>query len=217
MKAEIIQPVCVELPMPQWVCDISDVESVLGLFREISCEQQWQPGTYLDTAPDNSEHLAIVIGGIVVGGLQAVFADKAGKLPYLHVWPEVIVPKSSAHVTILGVRPECRGKADMFWSLVCELWSLGTDRGIECYLLEATPPMLSIYRRMGLPLEVIGELRMHWGEPCYLTKVDPIAFAGGVVIRARKSAIFNNRLNILLRPACVSAIVEAPQPQVAAV
>lgn len=217
MKATISQKSPSPHPVLTRVTAHDDVRAILELFSWIADEQEWQPGDYLSGAPEGAEHIAVCSEGVMLGGLQVVFPDTDGKLPYLRVWPEVVVPAQSAHVTILGVRPECRGRAELFWTLVCDLWSMGADRGIECYLLEATPPMLTIYRRMGLPLEVIGELRMHWGEPCYLTKVDPVAFAGGIVMRARKSAVFNNLLNVLLQPQRGSAIVEAPQTQVAAV
>ena len=54
-------------------------------------------------------------------------------------------------------------------------------------MLEATPSTLRLYRRLGWPLEVVGELRMHWGEECYLCRMDVQEVAAALAAKARKS------------------------------
>ena len=52
-----------------------------------------------------------------------------------------------------------------------ELWRSCEAQGITELWLEATPPTLAVYRRLGFPLKVVGELRTHWGEDCYLCRM----------------------------------------------
>lgn len=46
--------------------------------------------------------------------------------------------------------------------------------------LEATPAKLKVYRRLGWPLCVRGDLREHWGEPCALCSLDVAEAEAGV-------------------------------------
>ena len=43
----------------------------------------------------------------------------------------------------------------------------------------ATPRTLRCYQRLGWPLVIRGELREHWGEPCYLCSLSVRDVAGG--------------------------------------
>ncbi len=61
---------------------------------------------------------------------------------------------------------------------------------MEAVLLECTPPMLKLYRRIGWPLKVIGELRMHWGEECNLCQMQVLEFAGSILARAIRSSVY---------------------------
>ena len=167
-----------------------EVKGLLELFADIADEQSWQPGDYLNSHPTGSIHFALCADGHLVGGLQLVMPDEAGTLPCQHVWPEITIPEASAHVTILGLKAEHRGNVALFWTLCQELWCYCTDRKIKSLVLEATPHMSVLYRRMGLPLYMIGEERVHWGEPCVLAAVDIITAAGSVVLRARRSDVF---------------------------
>ena len=64
--------------------------------------------------------------------------------------------------------------------------------------LEATPAMVKFYRRIGWPLEIAGELCLHWGEPCHLCRLAVREAAGTLLIRAVRSEAYR----ALIRQAC---------------
>ena len=54
-------------------------------------------------------------------------------------------------------------------------------------MIEATPPTLRLYRRLGWPLRIIGELRLHWGEQCYLCGMGVQDVADALVGKAQRA------------------------------
>ena len=80
-------------------------------------------------------------------------------------------------------------------------------RGIEAIVIEATPPMLARYRRLGFDLTVIGELRPHWGEDCYLCQADATLVAGAMLRRAVRSPAFRAIVTEAMRPLASSVCV----------
>ena len=142
------------------------------------------------------------VGGELAGGMQVVLPNAAGMLPFQAVWPdvEVIAPCRTAHVPILAIRPEFRGPLRLFWPLCAELWRLCAARGLDSIVIEATPQMLARYRRIGWSLDVIGGLRMHWGEECYLCQADVRAVAGTLLARALRSPGFRSLVCHAARP-----------------
>lgn len=202
------------ITVPKGLClyrptDREGIQDVLDLFSRIAEEEGWQPGDYLKSNPPAAVHIALECDGEAVGGLQAVLPDNAGRLPCHRVWPEVVLPKRTAHVAIIAVAAAHRGRIDSFWALCQDLWLYAADNRIEALSLECTERMLVVYRRLGLPLQVVGELREHWGEPCYLTKVDTVAVAGSVVIKARKSDVFRKMVLDALKEPAPSGMMEA--------
>ena len=143
-----------------------------------------------------------------MGGLQIVMPSLIDILPCHSVWPDTTLPPSAAHVTIIGIQADYRGNIELFWRLCQVVWCFCAKEGVEAVVLEATPRMLALYRRIGLPLEIVGELRTHWGEPCYLASVDMITVAGSVVMRARQSSLFRRLVIAALQPERQPAIVE---------
>jgi hypothetical protein len=178
----------------------AETDALLQLFQEIAVEQCWQPGESLQSTPPHAVHFALCQSANLIGGLQLVRPDAEGKLPCQQVWPEVSLPDAPAHVTILGLTAEHRGNPALFWSLCQELWCYCTDQKIRSLLLEATPRMAALYKRMGLPLQVISDARVHWGEPCLLASVDIVTVAGTVVLRARHSPLFRQLVMNSLQP-----------------
>ncbi|MBV9468436.1 MAG: hypothetical protein JOZ57_04270, partial [Abitibacteriaceae bacterium] len=73
-----------------------------------------------------------------------------------------------AHVAMLAVDEAYRGRSILFWNLAIEMWRHCVGEGITTLFIEVTPRVLPIYRRLGWPLQIRGELRRHWGEDCYL-------------------------------------------------
>ena len=189
-----------------------EVRTLLSLFTEIAAEQGWQPGEYLNTAPEGAVHFALFDNGEPVGGLQVVLPDTQGRLPCQNVWPEVSLPAACCHGTIIALRPAYRGHIAHFWWLCQALWCFCADQGITTIVLEATPRMVALYKRLGLPLQIIGELREHWGEPCQLVSVDTVVVAGAIALRARRSCLFRQMVLNALQIERPSAIVEARCP-----
>ncbi|MBV9852106.1 MAG: hypothetical protein JO250_20770 [Armatimonadetes bacterium] len=145
--------------------------ALVRLFGRVAEEQGWRPGDALERYRARSVYFAARAGGELAGGLQLVPADGSEGAPHRAVWPEVDVPGGPgevAHVLILALVPEHRGKAGLLWPLCVALWRFCVREGVRTLLLEATPTTLAVYRRLGFPLHVIGGLREHWGEDCYL-------------------------------------------------
>ena len=161
-------------------------------FEAIAREEGWQPGDALRAHGEEALHLGVTVEGKLVGGLQAVLGGGGRPLPYVAVWPEVEVaePARTLHVTMMALRAEYRGNPRLFWPLCVELWRWCVREGVETILLETTPPTLRVYRRLGWPLEVVGGLRPHWGEPCYLCRNSVRQVAEALTARAARSDIY---------------------------
>jgi hypothetical protein len=177
-----------------------EIEGLLDLFERVSAEEGWQPEGQLRAERPGALYLAITVGGELAGGLQIVPPDRAGCLPYLAVWPETVVPGRPAHATVLAVTRRHRGRPALFWLLCSEAWRLCVLEGIDCLVIEVTPGMLERYRRVGWPLEIIGDLRMHWGEECYLCRMDVCTLAGTMLVRALRSPMYRGLVSRAIRP-----------------
>jgi len=164
-----------------------EVDRLLSVFERIAAELSWQPGNQLCDSRETAQHLAVIVEEEIAGGLQVV-AGTGNSLPFRQVWPEVEIKEASAaHVTILALAKEYRGRPGLFWPLCVELWRWCNAQGIETILMEATLPTLRVYRRMGWPLEVVGELRQHWGEDCFLCRASVRQIERAIVERAENS------------------------------
>jgi ribosomal protein S18 acetylase RimI-like enzyme len=178
-----------------------DRHRLRALFREIAQEQGWQSGDWLECEQAGANYLGLKVDSEWVGGLQMVVPDGLGRLPYSAVWPDVQLehPTATGHVTVLGLLPEYRGTPTFFWSLCIELWRMCQKAGIDAVVLEATPPMLARYRKLGWPLEEIGSLRMHWGEPCVLAQMEFDRVAVAMVKRAMRSPAYRTLVTQAVR------------------
>ena len=178
------------------------IDTLLTLFERVASEQGWQPGNQMRYHTDNSIFFAAYVNGKLAGGLQLVIPDDTGLLPSHAVWPDVdlTVSKKGGHVAVLALLPEYRGSHDLFWKICVEMWRYCVTTGMEPLTLEVTPSMLNLYRKIGFPLKVVGDLREHWGEPCYLTRLDILDVAGTLLIKAVKSTTYKR----LVMTACRS-------------
>jgi hypothetical protein len=181
----------------------TEVKAMVAMFEYIAQEEGWQPGEELNAHVTRSTYLGLwarTTGAVersMVGGMQVVAPDSTGKLPCCEVWPELdfVDKKAVAHVTVLAVIPEWRGRfGGLFWLLAAEMWRHCVLNGIEELWLEATPRTLRCYRRLGWPLQVRGDLRMHWGEPCYVCSLDVCQVAGELARRAVRSPAYRSVL-----------------------
>ncbi|MCX6378618.1 MAG: hypothetical protein NT023_03950, partial [Armatimonadetes bacterium] len=166
-----------------------EAHELLALFRRVAHELSWQPGEYLNAIPEQSLHFAGIADGVLAGGIQLALQDENGRLPCQQVWSELQFSKEDrlGHVTMMALAPEFRGCPGLFWSICVELWRYCVGRKLEGIILECTPPMFKLYRRIGWPLKIIGELRMHWGEECYLCQMQTVEVAGSLLMKAIRS------------------------------
>jgi GNAT superfamily N-acetyltransferase len=187
----------------------ADHEAVIALFEGIATAEGWQPGDQLRAHVARSVYFGIWDGEgdeeRLVGGLQLAMPDEAGELPSHLVWPELPVVERGTpvlHAAVLAVLPEYRGHdgGAAFWGLGSALWRYCTQRGVKAIWLEATPKMLRCYRLLGWPLEVIGELREHWGEPCYPCRLVMREVAGSLAERALASTTYRGIIDTMLTP-----------------
>ncbi len=187
----------------------ADVEGLLVVFEEIAAQEGWCPGGQLRAYTEPAYHLAAQVEGVIVGGMQIV-RSALHSMPYRAVWPEIEVHAAGevAEVTILAVRPEWRGRPGLFWPLCTALWRLCIAEQIESLVLQSTSKMLNRYRKVGFPLEVIGDLREHWGEPAYLCRLDVREVAGALMEMALRfpsyRSLIGQALQPGIRPACAS-------------
>jgi len=170
----------------------AETEELRRLFAQIADEQGWQPGVQLQTLGSTSVYLALRLGGEIIGGLQLVRSDNEFELPCLGIWPEINLDGQTdiAHIRILALSRQYRGKGDLFWLLCVELWRYCAASGISQLYLEVTPPTLRVYRRIGWPLQIVGDLRSHWGEECYLCSMRVGELADICMSRAQTSALY---------------------------
>lgn len=183
-----------------------EVEVLVSLFEGIAATEGWQPEGALQLWRNRSVYFALKVDKQFAGGLQLVLPDPAGTLPCQTIWPEVQAgPSSRAHVAILALDEAFRGQGILFWHLVIEMWRYCVGTGIATLYLEVTPRVLPLYQRLGWPLEIRGELRTHWGEPCFLATLGIPEVAEALLRRAEHSpyyrAIISQAFRVALQPA----------------
>lgn len=145
------------------------VEDIASLFERIAAEQNWCPGNQLRAYAKNSVYFGLLDGETLAGGLQLVIGNEDEGLPCLTVWPELGLQGRTdvADIALLALDKPYRGRQDLFWLLCVEMWRYCRESGIKTLWVEVTPTKLRLYRRLGWPLEIAGELRKHWDEDCY--------------------------------------------------
>ena len=182
-----------------------DQKAIVRLFEGIAAAEGWQPGDQLRAHVERSAYFGAFDSVLLVGGLQLVAPDGKGEIPTHRVWPELpkVEPVSpSLHAAVLAVLPEYRGKdcGAAFWSLGVALWRHCIEQGVKTVYLEATPKMLRCYRLLGWPLVVVGELRGHWGEPCYPCTLNIREIAGSLAERAIASTTYRGIVEAMIAP-----------------
>jgi hypothetical protein len=180
---------------------------MVAFFTRIAQEEGWQPQGEIVALQDHSTYFALQDAEkTLLGGLQLVLPG-AVPFPCLKVWPELEVvlavhPQQNAHVAILAVARQWRGQKGgaPFWLLCAAMWRYCVEREIRTLWLEATPTMLRCYRLLGFPLEVRGELREHWGEPCYPCSLSVRQVAGVLAEKAVRSHTYGRIFATALEP-----------------
>lgn len=173
--------------------DVPEEEEALILFFEqIAEEETWQPEDQLHAYKESSIYFAAFVGQELAGGVQLVLGGQATNLPCLSVWPELALQGRTdiADVAVFAFRHEYRGKFELFWRLLVEVWRYSHAAGIEELWMEITPRILRLYLRLGMPVETAGPLRPHWGEECFPCRVGVRELEQVFVEKARYAPLF---------------------------
>jgi GNAT superfamily N-acetyltransferase len=173
--------------------EAKEISALVHLFEGIAAAEGWQPADALHRWRGRSIYFGLQVSGRLIGGLQLVLPDSAGTLPCRSVWPDVplIGPaRRNAHIAILAIEEASRGQGILFWRLVVEMWRYCIAEGITTLFIEVTPRVLPLYRRLGWPLVIQGELRRHWGEDCRLCTLGIPEVAAALLRRAERSTLY---------------------------
>ncbi len=178
-----------------------EVEALVCLFERIADAEGWQSEGSLRHWLNRSVYFALKVKGELAGGVQLVLPNLEGTLPYQAIWPEISLTSArrQAHVAMLALDPAFRGQSILFWRLVVEMWRHSVGVGITTLSIEVTPRVLPLYRRLGWPLEVQGDLRMHWGEPCYLASLGIPEVAEALLRRAEHAPCYQEIISQAFR------------------
>jgi len=187
----------------------AETDALIELFERMAAELSWQPGEQLRNYEAQAVHSAAYVDGILAGGLQLVPASLCRALPCELVWPDVCLPRreETAHISVLAVRREYRGGGGLLWPLCVAMWCYCALHQIADISLEVTPKTYALYKRLGWPLEIIGDLRQHWGEDyCYLCRMGTAEVAGAMLMKAPRSDLYRGIVGLMSRP------MEASEP-----
>ena len=152
-----------------------EAEPLIALFESIAHEQGWKSDAQLLAYPSSSIYLGLYVDDELAGGLQLVRGGTQEGLPCLTVWPELPLHRRSdvADIALLALDLKYRGHTKVLFAL---LWNhilrVCQENGIAELWAEVAPFNLPLYRRLGWPLEVMSELRPHWGEECYPCRIE---------------------------------------------
>ena len=171
-----------------------ETSQLVALLEQIANELSWQPGEQLRNYEAQAVHFAASVDGALAGGLQLVPVSLCQTLPCELVWPDVCMPHRSetAHISVLAVKEEYRGGGGLLWPLCVAMWRYCVIHQITDISLEVTPKTYALYQRLGWPLEIIGNLRLHWGEDCYLCRMGVAEVAGAMLMRAPRSGVYRD-------------------------
>ncbi|MDE2125256.1 MAG: GNAT family N-acetyltransferase [Armatimonadetes bacterium] len=171
-----------------------EIDALLGLFDEVVAERDWQPGDALGCDQYRSAYFGLLVNDELAGGLQIAFPDRTGGLSCQHVWPDVPTGPNGrcAHVELLVVHKPFRGRASLYWHLVAETWRYCVAEGVTRLYIETNPRTYALYRRIGWPLQIQGEPRLHWGAQTYLCTLEMAEVAKSILCRAANSEHYHD-------------------------
>lgn len=197
---------CIKMPPAVATFSIHDDREsacrLIELFECIAAKEGWQPGDQLNINVHRSVYFALEQNECPAGGIQLEIDDGSGFWSFQHVWPD-IRPRNDvriAHIALLALIPEVRGQQRLFWLPCIEMWRYSRAHNIEELWLEATPATLAVYRRIGWPLEIIGDVAIHWGEPCCLCKMGVDEVEKALIRRSAHSTMYRELVNWAHRP-----------------
>jgi hypothetical protein len=157
-------------------------EAILRLrFRHV-VERGWSPAAAHPGGLERDEHdsRALQIGAWrgdeLVGAIRVVLPHPGRRLPVEEDFALIVEPQGAvAEAGRLVIAPECRGDpAHRAWgALFARAWLTLRAHRIRVLAGAASPAMIERLRALGLPFEILGPAREHWGEPRHPVRLDP--------------------------------------------
>lgn len=175
-------------------------EGLIKLFEEIANDEGWKPSDQLRAYPKSSVYFGLVIEDRLIGGLQLVIGNNTEGLPCLTVWPELGLQGYTdvADIALLALAKEYRGPGH-FWMLCVEMWRYCQTHAIQHLWVEVTPRNLRAYKWLGWPLEIQGELKLHWDEDCHPCSMSVSDVYNSIAIKSITSEFYKSVLAIANR------------------
>ena len=121
-------------------------------------------------------HIGAWRDGDLAGTVRLVLPVPGRRLPVEADFELEIEPRGAvAEAGRLVIAPEHRGDhAHRIWgALFARAWLTLRRHGYAVLAGAAAPPMIERLRALGLPFEVLGPTRAHWGEERHPVRLDP--------------------------------------------
>lgn len=137
------------------------------------------PGAEREPGDDDALHVVAWDGDRLAGTVRLVLPAPGRRLPVETAFDLDVEPRGAVvEAGRLVVAPEYRGDpAHRVWgSLFARAWLAMRPHGHTVLAGAASPRMVERLRALGLPFEVLGPARVHWGEARHPVRLDP---AGG--------------------------------------
>jgi N-acyl-L-homoserine lactone synthetase len=148
-------------------------------------------GLERDAYDDRAAHVAVWDADDLVGTVRLVFPSHGVRLPVEDDFGMEIEPHGEAvEVGRLVIAAERRGDlAHRAWgALFGRAWLEVRGRGYGVVAGAATRGLVDVYRSLGLPIEILGPAREHWGEARHPVRLDPSAARRATWFAAGSSA-----------------------------
>lgn len=155
--------------------DPQEIEAVYRLRHRTVVDLGWlkdseaPDGLERDEYDDGAIHVAAWDGEALAGTLRLVEPRAGRPLPVEAAYGIVVEPRGRVMgAGRLIVAPDHRGGGHaVLGGLAATAWLCMRERGYEWAAGTATPEMLSLFRRLGFEVDVLGEAMDYWGESRY--------------------------------------------------
>jgi len=159
----------------------SEKETAFRLRYRVAVESGWvspsdlPDGVERDHFDDDALHVGGWASGSLIATMRLVVPSPVRRLPTEEAFTLVI--DSTRPVVDWGrvsVAAEHRGPEHrVFWALLARAWFEGRARGFAVVAGVCSEEMIDRYREAALPISILGEPQLHWGELRYPIGIDP--------------------------------------------
>jgi N-acyl-L-homoserine lactone synthetase len=161
--------------------DGEELDAILRLRHRQVVEHGWtgEPlpgGIERDAYDAGALHIGAWDGAALAGAMRLVLPAAGRRLPVEEAFGIGVEPRGAvAEAGRLVIAPERRGDpAHRVWgALFAVAWIELRARGLTVLAGAASPGMVERLRALGLPFEVLGPARRHWGQERHPVRLDP--------------------------------------------